>query len=456
MLTFRKLLFFLEAIIRRKFRLVAFFGFLLIAVLILLGFLSRATFRPTITEGIIGVYEEGNLPSTVTNLISKSLVKMDETGTPIPDLAESWDATDEAKEYKIKLKNGLIWSDNTPVKSSEIKIDIPDVTLEYPDDSMLLFKISDPFSPFLSLLTRPVLKNRDLVGIGPYKVDSVKKEGLYIKRMNLSPVGENDLPKIVLKFYPNEKIAKNALKIGEVQALFDVTDTTGLDGKTISQFGKPTFRQIVTIFYNTADPILSDENFRLALSFGAPSIEGEIESKTSIPPNSWAFNSDVKDFLDNLEQAKASLSKVQKGKSDQITLTATSSLASVGERVVEEWKKLGVNAVLRTESGIPQNFQALLITQNIPSDPDQYSLWHSTQQGTNISKISTPRIDKDLEDGRKTLDLEVRKARYQDFQKVLLDRAPATFLYFPKYNVVFLKKVEKELKKVLDLQLQGI
>lgn len=418
--------------------------------------MSRITFRPTITEGIIGVYEEGSLPPTVTNLISRGLVKMDETGSPQPDLAESWEATGEAKEYKLKLKPGLNWSDNTPLKAPDIKIDIPDVTLEYPDDSTLLFKISDPFSPFLSLLAGPALKSGSLVGTGPYKVDSVKKEGLYIKRMNLSPVSGKDLPNIVLKFYPNEKIAKNALKIGEVQSLFDVTNTADLDGKTVSQFSKPTYRQIVTVFYNTADPILSDENFRLALSFGAPSIEGEVEAKTSIPPNSWAFNSDVKDFLDNLEQAKISLNKVQKGKSDTITLTATSSLAPVGERVVEAWKKLGVNAVLRTESGIPQNFQALLITQNIPPDPDQYSLWHSTQQGTNISKISTPRVDKDLEDGRKTLDLEVRKARYQDFQKILLDRAPATFLYFPKYNVVFLKKTEGDLKKVLDLQLQGI
>ena len=100
-----------------------------------------------------------------------------------------------------------------------------------------------------------------------------------------------------------------------------------------------------------------------------------------------------------------------------------------------------------------QNFQALLITQKIPSDPDQYSLWHSTQSETNISKFSSPRVDKDLEDGRKISDLETRKQKYQDFQKVLLDHAPATFLYFPKYKVIYLKKIEIDLMKILDLQI---
>jgi len=98
----------------------------------------------------------------------------------------------------------------------------------------------------------------------------------------------------------------------------------------------------------------------------------------------------------------------------------------------------------------------LLIAQNIPADPDQYSLWHSTQTQTNISQISNPRIDKDLEDGRKATDSAVRKARYQDFQKVLLDHAPATFLYFPKYNVVMLKKAQPNLEKVLNLQLNSL
>ena len=117
------------------------------------------------------------------------------------------------------------------------------------------------------------------------------------------------------------------------------------------------------------------------------------------------------------------------------------------------WQELGLNAKLRVESGIPQNFQALLITQIIPQDPDQYQLWHSTQTLTNLSKYSSPRADKDLEDGRKTASEEERKEKYMDFQKVLMEDAPATFLYYPKYNIIYLKKIEGLLSKILPIQL---
>jgi peptide/nickel transport system substrate-binding protein len=183
------------------------------------------------------------------------------------------------------------------------------------------------------------------------------------------------------------------------------------------------------------------------------SMNGEEAAITSLPPASWAFNKDVKDYLDNPDAAKVALQKVKNGKDSTIALTVTSSLKSVGNQVAEAWRKNGINVSVNEESGVPQNFQALLITQKIPADPDQYALWHSTQLGgSNISQYSSPRIDKDLEDGRKLTDLEVRKAKYQDFQKTLLDHAPATFLYFPKFHVEYQKKSESKLMEVLKLQ----
>ena len=242
--------------------------------------------------------------------------------------------------------------------------------------------------------------------------------------------------------------------MGEIQSLFGVVEVENLSNSyPYLIYSKPNIRRLVTIFYNTKDPILSDDNLRLGLSFAAPSIKGEMEARTSLPTSSWAFNSDVKDYLDNSAMAKTYLNKVKSGRDSTITLTTTSNLKDVGERVVEAWNKNGIKAVLRIESGIPQNFQALLITQNIPVDPDQYSLWHSTQVQTNISRYSSPRVDKDLEDGRKSTNLEERKAKYQDFQKTLLDHAPATFLYFPKYNVLYIEKVDSLLQKIIKLQL---
>jgi peptide/nickel transport system substrate-binding protein len=441
------------ALIRRKKN---FLIAILIVCLLIVGagfYLSRELFKRTLTEGFIGTYQEKDLPDTITHLLSQPLVYLDKSGMPQTELAEKWEVNENATEYIFTLKPDLKWSDGMVVKSSEIEFSIPDVEVSYPDEQKVKFKIADSFSPFPTLLTKPIFRKGTLIGVGPYTLNQIKKDGLFIKRLSLS-TEESKLPQLVIKFYPNEKIAKTAMKLGEIESLFGVNELSNQsENPQLKVWTIINYEQLVTVFYNVKDPVLSDDNFRLALSYSAPSIQGEETAITSLPSASWAFNKEVKDYLDNPEAAKTALQKVKNGKDSTITLTVTSSLKSIGSQVVEAWKKNGINAVLSEESGVPQNFQALLITQKIPADPDQYALWHSTQLGgSNISQYSSPRIDKDLEDGRKLTDLEVRKTKYQDFQKTLLDHAPATFLYFPKFNVEYMKKSESKLMEVLKLQ----
>lgn len=446
---------------RKKWPILA--GLSAIVLVVILGyFYTGIEKQAKIKEGIVGTHEERDLPDVVLNLLSKPLIKIDKSGNPVPELAQSWEISEEGKTYKIKLKPDLTWIDGKKIKASEIYISIADVEVKALDDETLEFKLAEAFSPFPTLLNEPILRKADstfgfeLVGVGPYKVLNLKRDGPFVKKMDLA-ISAKSVPVISITFFPNEKIAKTALKLGEVQVLMGVIEPDDLNFNNLAKKELTNFNQLVTIFLNTEDPVLSDENLRLALAYGAPEMANAEIARTSLSPNSWAFNPNIKDFLNNEIKAKESLKKVEKGKEDTITLTATSSLKDVGEKVVEAWNNLGLKTVLRVESGTPQNFQALLITQNIPADPDQYSLWHSTQKNsTNISKISSPRIDKDLEDGRKIADMQARKQKYQDFQKILLDEAPAIFLYFPKYEVVYMKKIESNLNKVLPIQLSNL
>lgn len=437
---------------------------LIISIILISGgyYIFKLTSYDKVSQGIVGTHEERDLPNQVLNLLSKPLVKVDKSGTPSAELVESWESNAEANLYKFKLKPGLTWSDGAPVKASEIYISIPDVEILTPDDQTLEFKLAESFSPFPTLLTKPVLRKAanesgfELIGVGPYRVATLRKDGPFVKNLELQS-SDGLIPEVDITFYPNEKIAKTAFRLGEVESLLGVNDKSDLSFNNLGQKSYINYSQLVTIFLNTEDPLLSDEDLRLALAFGAPEIEAMEIAKTSISPYSWAFNHEVKDYLNNKEKAQEHLKKVQKGRNEEIILTTTSTLTEVGEKVSQAWNNLGLKTVSRPESGIPQNFQALLITQNIPADPDQYSLWHSTQKTTtNISKIASPRIDKDLEDGRKITDLNTRKQKYQDFQRVLLDQAPAIFLYFPKYEVVYMKKIEENLDKVLQIQLSNL
>lgn len=416
----------------------------------------RLSSQKSLSEGVIGVYTPNNLPSFIANLISKPLVLVDETGQPIPGQALGWQVNSSIDKYTFKLRDNFFWHDGSPVRSSDISFDLPDVEVAYPDEKTVVFKLTDSFSPFPTLLTSPIFKGNTLIGVGGYKVSSQELKSGVVTKLVLIPAEESQkkLPTLVIKFYPDEKTAKTAFDLGEVDSLLGVSEEIDIKNHpTIGLVKITNFLKVVSIFFNTKDSLLSDKNMRRALTSAIPKIEEEERAKTSIPPYSWAYNNELKDPLDNFEAAKNYLEKVQSGKEKGVVLTTIPQLSELGEQIVQSWKKLEVPAVLRIESGIPQNFQALLIPQSLPFDPDQYALWHSTQTVTNISKYDTnKRVDKDLEDGRKTGDLEKRKERYLDFQKVLLDDSPAAFLYFPKTQILYRKKIEKRLSPILSLQ----
>lgn len=442
-------------------------GLLGLIVLLFIAFkLDFLNFTPTISEGFIGTYQQHDLPLEVSRLISSGLVEVDKTGKVIPKLAESWQVNNNATVFTFKLKPNLRWSDGTSLKSSDLVFNIPDIEVSFPNENEITFKLKESYSPFPTLLTKPLCKKGGLVGIGPYKVVKVEKSRIFITKISLSPL-VSDLPKIVVRFYPTEKTALVGFELGEVQTLSQVANYGQLLGSSqVKLLQKTDFGKIIAIIYNTKDPLLVNKQTRQALSFITPKNEKEFVANNPLSPFSWAYDPDAKKYLENKESAKQVFEKAKDSVSSdllkkELILTSTPNLEETGKKIVEAWKTLGINAKLRVEPGIPQNFQSLLIAQSIPIDPDQYFLWHSTQGKTNLTKYSTAccpmsaRVDKDLEDGRKIIAMEERKIKYVDFQKTLMEDSPATFLYYPKYNILYYNKAEINLNQLLPLQLSA-
>lgn len=431
---------------------------LTLILLILSLLLLKLGFKPEpFSEGVIGTYLENDLPEPVTRLLSESLVEPDTNGRMKAKLASGWEVNSDATVFKFKLRPNLHWSDGSNINSQDLEFNITDVAVSYPDNTTIEFKLKDSFSPLPSLLTRPLFKKGTLLGTGPYKITAAEKSRIFITKLTLESTGKQTPAQIVIRFYPTEKIAITAFEIGEIQSLLGVINLTDFRLRGVSFQKQVTSHRVIAILYNTKDNLLSNRSLRQALGYSAPTISDEKGARTSFAPNSWAYFGAVNDYLANQEAAKAALGRAKNSLNEgalkkEIVLTTTPQLQRVGEKVISSWKDLGIKAVLRVESGIPQNFQALLIAQNIPIDPDQYSLWHSTQTKTNLTRYSSARVDKDLEDGRKLIKEEDRKAKYEDFQKTLLEDSPATFLYFPTVNIVYRKKVEDRLNQVLPLQ----
>lgn len=432
-----------------------------IAVGVLISLFAQAKFdlfyHPNfITLGLIGTYQEHDLPSEVTELISGSLVKSGSDGKIVGELASGWETNSDATIFKFKLKDGLKWIDGSEVKSNEIEFTIPNLEISYPDDKTIQFKLKEPYSPLPSLLTKPLIKKGTLLGTGPYRIVALEKSRIFITKIELKS-SDPALPSISARFYPSENVAITGFNLGEVQTLFDLNNTGAFANNPRIQFKQKTdYTKIVTILFNNKDSNLSSRSLRQALSFTTPKIEGEEIANSPYPPFLWAYNPDSKKYLANKEEAEAALKRAKSTVSEEnlkgeIILTSTTNLKGVAEKIVASWRELGLDARVRVEEGIAQNFQALLITQSIPLDPDQYFLWHATQAKTNLTSYDSKRADKDLEDGRRIIDESDRKEKYFDFQKTLLEDTPAVFLYFPKYNIAYQKKKEAVLDKVLSL-----
>jgi peptide/nickel transport system substrate-binding protein len=78
------------------------------------------------------------------------------------------------------------------------------------------------------------------------------------------------------------------------------------------------------------------------------------------------------------------------------------------------------------------DFDVVVLGWSLSLDPDQYSIWHSSQTKPgqfNFINYSNPEVDKLLEQGRLELDPERRMKIYHEFSRILLEDSPIVYLY---------------------------
>jgi peptide/nickel transport system substrate-binding protein len=99
---------------------------------------------------------------------------------------------------------------------------------------------------------------------------------------------------------------------------------------------------------------------------------------------------------------------------------------------------------LLQENLLTHKYQMALISIDVGSDPDQYTLWHSGIDPGALNFAYSRGwglIDKDLEDGRAAVEPPSRLAAYIDFQMLMADAAPAIFLYAGRYEYAVSQRV---------------
>lgn len=386
--------------------------------------------------GIVGNFRENNLPISIQKLISLGLTSVSPDGSAAPAIASSWEATDSGKLYTFHLKPNVIWHDGKKLIASDIRYNIKDTTITSLDDYTFKIQLKDSFSPLPVVLSKPILRN-NLIGLGVYKVTNLKFKGETIATITLSPLRDN-LPTLEYKFYSNLDEAILGFKLGEIDTLQEVPSKEPfISWKNVDVNEITLYDKFLGVFFNVTDESLKDKETRQGLSFAIPNFPDSQRVYTPIAPSSWAYHNKVRIYKHDPENAKKILEQTPLGTSSaELRLSTYAFYLPFAQKIADAWNALGIKTKVKVETTLPSDYQALLIAQEIPQDPDQYQFWHSQETNSNISHYASLKIDKLLEDGRKTEELEKRKKIYSDFQRYLVDDAPVAFLFFPKVYTI--------------------
>lgn len=466
----------------------------------------------TLTEGLVGSPQYINpvlarpfsVDADLSRLTFRGLMKVDGHQNIVPDLATSLTVSSDGKTYTIKLPKSLVWSDGVSLTTADVKYTIQTaadptyqspyqnlfkgVTITTPNDQTAVLTLPAALNAFPSYLTIGILPahawqdatpqtfalaelNLKPISNGLYHFQSLTKDQsgnirsfTFIRNKTSGPPAYLD--KVVIKFYPDQTTALDALEKNAVDTLGGISLDNLAAVKKNHQVSAFTLSQLTAVFFNQRNnPALRAKEVRqaLALAVDKPAIIktplqgfGQV-IQGPLLPGQTGFNAGLKQYPFNLDQARSLLDQNgwkmnaqgirQKG-SQQLTFVLTTVNDPVYQAVAQKlagwWTSIGARVELRTIEATqvqkdiiqPRNFEALLFGEIYDAAADPYPLWDSSQQktsGFNLAISTLTGVDQDVEDARTTTDPAKQAKDLFDFQNIVAEQVPAIFLYQTEY-----------------------
>ncbi len=275
----------------------------------------------TITEGVMGsprfinpILAISDADRDISSLVFSGLVRPTTDGKFIPDLAESYNISEDGLVYTFNLRTNLKFHDNTNITADDIIFTISkmiDPEIKSPkraewegveitktDDYAIIMKLKRPFSGLLEnasvgIIPKHIWKdfnaeeftfsgeNISPIGSGPYKVDSIEKTKNGIPKIYHLTSFKKYLPEpsfiknLNIKLYPGEKELILGFENQEIDLMGGVSSS---EAKILSEKGYRVERmrlpRIFGVFFNQShENILAEIEIRKALEMTAPKDE---------------------------------------------------------------------------------------------------------------------------------------------------------------------------------------
>lgn len=262
-------------------------------------------------EGLVGqpayinplLSQSNDVDADIAQIVFSGLLKYDGQGGLKPDLAESYDISEDKTVYTIHLKKNVSWHDGVPFNAQDVVFTVN--TLSDPsyksslrsnwqgietalvDDYTVEFKIKTPYAGFLNNLTFGILPkhiwesvqpenfhlasmNLEPIGTGPYKflapVQKDSKSNILSYKLVANPnyfEGKPYISKITFDFYPDENSALDAYNRKEVMGISNLSSQKTSSIKIIrsTDIHKFNIPRYFSVFFNQIKsvPLASDE-----------------------------------------------------------------------------------------------------------------------------------------------------------------------------------------------------
>lgn len=343
------------------------------------------------------VTNDGNVNIWIFMNVYDQLVRVAADGASlIPGLAESWEVTPDGIIYTFKLRPGVLFSDGTPLKASDVVYSFvraandPAETWTFtltalqrdtngkvqgittPDDTTVVIELAQPWAPFLSDVAMFNLSivseafatgqedrlTQECMGTGPFVMAEWRKGE--VLRLTKNPnYWEDGLPfldEVQVFVVPDDNNRILQLQGGEIDGTYDVPPSRVPELRQdpnlkVIEFPS-TFSQYVT--FNHRNPPLDDVNARLALQYATDKqtlIEVVlfgvgVEATSFMPKGALHWNDSLPGFP--YDPARATELLGQSKTPDGFTLEIQTSAGSAEEEQLatvlkDFWSQIGVD-----------------------------------------------------------------------------------------------------------------
>jgi len=395
-----------------------------------------------------------------------------------------------------------------PDYNESLKYVWEDVRIEKVSDYEVIFHLSKPYPLFLENLTIGILPhhlwvdipvkefkksalNINAIGLGPYKIEEVAKGrsgkvSSFKMRANenfavASPFIEN----LEIKFYDSKDELLKGFASGDFSSfgMYSSDDLRSVKKNRGYNNYYVYLPQYVALFFNQKrSSSLSDHAVRQALAYcldkekinSIATFSAGRVINSPILPGYLGYEEQIKKYDCNVKGASTILSqagwvdqnndgireKDEKALIFDLVIPAEEQFVRTADELSKQWRGIGIQINIKKVESVSleqdyiknRNYDMLLVGENIGSDPDPYSYWHSSQieyPGLNLALYENGEVDRLLEEARQSNNANIRIKNYKKFQEIIADDLPAIFLYQPVY-------IYKIYNKVKGIDLSGI